>query len=292
VAVNFGGNKFRQAISQLCVLAHNIGWKDIAYSRQTSMVLAANGAPFMSSSTIGSDFGSGANQLLAKLPPRQRQQLLQYCMPVELSLGRLLYQAGKPISHLYWPVNAVLSLVAELPGHLPFELALIGHEGMLGASTVLGVSWAPVDAIVQGRGLALQLPAAQLPLVLSKVPALATILQHYLVVQQAQAAMLSACVHFHQLQPRLARWLLMTADRTNSKELFLTHDFLASMLGVRRSGITVAAGRLQQLGLISYHRGTMKMVNRQGLEAEACCCYQQLKHWYQFGFSQPLPKNN
>lgn len=246
----------------------------------------------MLSSNIGSDFGSGANQLLAKLPPRQRQQLLHYCMPVELPLGRILYQAGKPISHLYWPVNAVLSLVTELPGHLPIELALIGHEGMLGASVVLGVSWAPVDAIVQGRGLALQLPADLLPQVLAKVPALKSILQHYLVIQQAQAAMLSACVHFHQLQPRLARWLLMTADRTNSDELFLTHDFLASMLGVRRSGITVAAGRLQTLGFISYHRGSMQMVNRAGLEAEACCCYQQLKHWYQFGFCQPLPKHD
>jgi len=245
----------------------------------------------MLSSEIGSDYGSGENQLLKQLPVRQRQQLLQYCMPVELSLGRQLCQAGKPITHLYWPVTAVISLVAELPGHLPIELALIGHEGALGVSLASGVTWAPVTAMVQGRGLALQLPAEQLETVLKKAPALQAILNQYQLVQQAQAAILTSCAHFHQLEPRLARWLLMTADRTSSSELFLTHDFLAAMLGVRRSSITVAAGNLQQAGLISYHRGSIQLLKRPGLEAVSCCCYPQLKRWYQFGMSQPAVLN-
>ncbi len=228
--------------------------------------------------------GLGSNQLLSQLPRSQQQILMQHLKPVELNVGGQLCQAGKDFTHLYWPLNAVLSLVHVLPGQLPFELTLIGQEGMLGASSVLAVAWAPVSAIVQTRGLALQLPVALLPQLLPKVPALATVLSRYLVVLQAQQAMLNSCTHFHQLEPRLARWLLMTADRVQSDDLHLTHDFLAGMLGVRRSSITVAAGHLRDLGLISYHRGRVQLQQRAGLEQHACSCYQQLKCWYQFGF--------
>lgn len=234
------------------------------------------------------------NQLISQLPSRQQQLLLQHLTPVELTVGTQLCQAGLSFTHLYWPLNAVLSLVHVLPGQLPFELALIGQEGMLGASLVLGVKWAPVTAIVQTRGLALQLPVQLLPQLLQKVPALATLLSRYLVVLQAQQAMLNSCTHFHQLEPRLARWILMTADRVHSADLHLTHDFLAAMLGVRRSSITVAAGHLRRLGLIRYHRGIIQLQHRSGLEQHACSCYQQLKCWYQFGIdsSNVLPPFN
>jgi CRP-like cAMP-binding protein len=227
--------------------------------------------------------GQCANQLISQIPIRQQQLLMQHLTPVELNVGEPLCQAGQAFSHLYWPLTAVLSMVHVVPGQLPYEVALIGQEGMLGASLVLGVGWAPVSAIVQTRGLALQLAAELLPQLLLKVPALTILLSRYSLVLQVQQAMLTSCTHFHQLEPRLARWLLMTADRVQSDELVITHDFLAALLGVRRSSITVAAGHLRKLALINYHRGIVQLKNRVGLEQHACSCYSHLKDWYQFG---------
>jgi CRP-like cAMP-binding protein len=175
---------------------------------------------------------------------------------------------------VYFPLSAFISLVDTAGNHTPLEMGIIGNEGMLGASLILGTDEAPLRAIVQGKGTALRLTVAQLKRRVRASPALLGIMQRYLYVISAQLARSITCIHFHELEPRLARWLLLTHDRAHADHFHLTHEYLAGMLGVRRSGVTVAAGALQRRSLIRYTRGDISIVNRKGLEAASCECYQ------------------
>ena len=213
------------------------------------------------------------NHLIEGLSPNERQRLLGWCEPAELVAGDMLCEHDEPYPYAYFPIGGIISVVTIVPGLRPLEMGLIGNEGMLGATLVLGVKAAPMRAVVQSAGAAWRMTAAQFQKELHSTPALRRTIHRYLYVLLTQFAQSAACTHFHEIEPRLARWLLMTHDRAHADHFFLTHEVLAILLGVRRSGITLAAGALQQRGLIRYVRGDIRILDRPGLEAAACGCY-------------------
>jgi CRP-like cAMP-binding protein len=213
------------------------------------------------------------NQLINLLPRRDRVSLLAASESVQLDLGAVLCEPGQPTRHVYFPTSCYISLVSAIEGEPGLEVGMVGREGMLGAQLVLGVSAIPLHALVQGAGMARRISAARFRHALSASKALQLALNRYVYVLMAQLATSAACTRFHHVEPRLARWLLMTQDRAHSDSFHLTHEFLANMLGVRRVGITGAASDLQRHGLIRYHRGDITVLDRAGLEAAACSCY-------------------
>jgi CRP-like cAMP-binding protein len=213
------------------------------------------------------------NQLIARLPPKSRASLMKLCEPVQLAMAQVLCDGGKPIRHVYFPVESFISLVTLLDDKPVLEVGMVGREGMLGAQMALGVIGEPLHAVVQGAGSAWRIGQLAFRRELRGNTALQQSLNHYIHVTMTQLAGSAACLRFHQIGPRLARWLLMTQDRANSNRFRVTHEFLAFMLGVRRVGITTAASSLQRQGLVKYHRGDIKILNRRGLEQAACSCY-------------------
>jgi CRP-like cAMP-binding protein len=213
------------------------------------------------------------NRLLEGLPRRERDRFLKRCETVDLVFGTILCEPGTPYRHVYFPVTGFISTVATLRHHQPLEIRLIGDEGMLGATLALGVATIPLRAVVQGSGTAWRMTAALFQRSLRDSPALLRMLKRYLYVLVAHLSQGNGCNRFHEVEARLARWLLMTHDRARVDHFRLTHEFLADMLGVRRSGITIAAGALQRSALIGYSRGQIRILDRKGLEARSCECY-------------------
>lgn len=216
------------------------------------------------------------NLLIDGLPSHERSRVLRHCKRVELVFGSILCEPDQPFSQLYFPLTGSISVVSTRGGCHPFELGLIGNEGMLGATLTLDVRTAPCRAVVQGAGTALQIGVAQLSQGLRDNPRLRHAIQRYLYVLTVQSSQNAACGHFHEVEPRLARRLLMAHDRSQGDSFHLTHEFIADMLGVRRSGVTIAAGALQRRKLIHYRRGDITILDRQGLEDAACECYAAL----------------
>lgn len=213
------------------------------------------------------------NQLLAGLPRAERARVLSCCETVDLVFGTILCEPEQPLRQVYFPLTGFISLVAIVQGHPPLEMGLIGSEGMHGATLVLGVDAAPLRGVVQGSGTALRMSSAQLLRTLRDCPVLLRTIKRYLYVLMAQLSQTAGCTRFHEVEARLARWLLMTHDRAHADHFHLTHEFLADMLGVRRSGVTIAAGTLQRRKLISYTRGEISVLDRKGLEGASCECY-------------------
>lgn len=216
---------------------------------------------------------AAANHLIELLPRKERARLLLLCDPVELAMSDVLSKSGQRMRYVYFPVDATISLVTPIDGKPVLEVGMVGREGMVGVQLMLGVMTSPVHAVVQVSGKALQIAAAPFRRELARSPELRKCLNLYLYVLMSQLAAAAACLRFHLIGPRLARWLLMTQDRANADAFHVTHEFLAYMLGVRRVGITAAAGTLQRAGLIEYRRGNLIVLNRRGLEAAACGCY-------------------
>lgn len=213
------------------------------------------------------------NHLLYDLPRKMRSKILKCCKPVDLVFGSVLCKSDKPFPHVYFPLTGFISLVAPMDDHPPLEMGLIGNEGMLGVTLVLGVNTAPLHAVVQGSGTALQMTTLQFQRELRDNPSLRHTLKRYLYVLMAQLSQSAACTRFHEVEARLARWLLMTHDRAHADHFHLTHQFLADMLGVQRSAVTIAAGSMQKKKLIRYVRGDIRILDRRGLEAASCECY-------------------
>ena len=213
------------------------------------------------------------NHLIELLPRQDRRRLLAVCEPVELVFAEVLCEPGERTTHVYFPTEGFISLVTLIEGHPGLEVGMVGREGMLGAQVALGVSTSTLRALVQGAGTAWRIGAAVFGEELARSTALQRGLNRYLYVLMAQFATSAACLRFHLIGPRLARWLLMSQDRAHADHFRVTHEFLAYMLGVRRVGITGAAGALQREGLIEYHRGDCTVLDRGGLEAMACGCY-------------------
>ncbi len=213
------------------------------------------------------------NHLVERLPPRDRARLLAACEPVELALAQVLDEAGTALRHVYFPIDGFVSLVSRVDEHPGLEVGMVGREGMVGTALVLGVPCSPSRSVVQGAGSSWRIGAAAFRRELKASTALRQQLALYLYVLMAQTVSSAGCLRFHRVGQRLARWLLMSQDRAHQQQFHVTHEFLASMLGVRRVGVTVAAGDLQRRGLIRYHRGELTVVDRPGLEAAACSCY-------------------
>jgi CRP-like cAMP-binding protein len=213
------------------------------------------------------------NYLIEQLPDKERARLLALCEPIALVLAEVLCEPGQPTQHVYFPVDGFISLVAMFDGSPALEVGMIGREGMLGAQLALDVATSPQHALVQGPGSAWRIEAPAFRRELARSKALQQSLHRYVYVLMSQLTASAACLRFHSIAPRLARWLLMSQDRAHTDHFHVTHEFLAYMLGVRRVGITTAAVALQRSGLISYHRGDVTVLDRPGLEAAACGCY-------------------
>ena len=226
------------------------------------------------------------NGLIALLPPTERKRLLAQCERVSLQLHDVICDPGDILPFVHFPVDAFISLLGVEGDQTVLEVGMIGREGMLGLHQVLGVARAPLRALVQGAGLSLRITSLALRVEVERSPTLRAVLLRYTHVCMQQLTSSALCMRFHQVQPRLARWLLMTQDRAHSDQFQVTQEFLSSMLGVRRVGVTAAAMALHRLGLIAYQRGDMHVLNRVGLAAAACSCYENDQQAYRNQFLQ------
>ena len=221
--------------------------------------------------------GRAANSLLAVLTRKSYQRLLPRLESVTLTFGDVLYRPRETIRHVYFPGDCMVSLLALADGHRALEVGLVGCEGMLGVPVTLGVRHSPVRALVQGSGTALRMKSALFLNELRHNAPLQCAVNRYTYDLMVQVTQTAACNRFHQVEARLARWLLMTRDRMRSNEFRLTQDMLGNMLGVLRVAVTKAASTLQKRKLIRYSRGASRILDNTALEATACLCYQIVK---------------
>lgn len=214
------------------------------------------------------------NRLLDLLPAAEFAQLEPHLTEVKLDQGHVVYRAGEVIAEVYFPVDCVLSAVALMLDGSGVEIGNVGLEGVGGIQTALSVNRIPSEMICQVSGRALRVSASAFADSVERLERLRVLVQRYIQSFMNLVGQSVACNRLHNLSQRSARWLLMTRDRVGRDDFHLTHEFLAYMLGVRRSGVTVAAGTLSQAGLITYRRGQITILDGAGLEAAACECYQ------------------
>ena len=220
---------------------------------------------------------STQNSLLAAVSRKEYRRLLGMLEPVTLTFGDVLYEPGDVISHVYFPGVSLVSLLTLVDHHLALEVGLVGREGMVGLPLALGVGVSSTRALVQGAGVAMRMKSAHFLKELGHNLPLQRALFRYTHALMAQVARTAACNRFHVVKERLARWLLMTRDRVQSNDFPMTQEFLSHMLGVRRVGVTKAAGELHQRRLIEYSRGHIRIVDSNGLEGAACSWYQAIR---------------
>ena len=213
------------------------------------------------------------NRILAALPAAEYARLAKHLTPVSLPLGEILYKTEAPINEVYFVSTGVVSLVAHMKDGGSVEVGLVGNDGMVGLPVVLGDNISPNQAIVQIADGAMRMSADALREELKRQGTLLSLLLHSTLAMLKQVSQTAACNGSHTVGERLARWLLMCHDRVPGDELKLTQEFIAQMLGIRRSGVSEAAVVLQAKGLISYSRGNIQVINRAGLEKFACECY-------------------
>jgi CRP-like cAMP-binding protein len=218
-----------------------------------------------------------ANRVLASIPPREYKRLQAHLEPVDLKFGEALFEPGKPIKHVYFPVNCLISLLTAVDKRRSLEVGMVGNEGMAGMPFILGMGVSGVRAIVQGGGDALRMAAGPFRIEFDRNRPLQEALFRYTYALMAQISQTAACNRFHEAESRLCRWLLMTRDRVGADEFALTHEFLAHMLGLRREGVTEAASALKRRNLISYTRGNIQILDVRGLKKSSCSCYQTVK---------------
>ena len=216
------------------------------------------------------------NHLIESLPRAGRKALLAICEPVELVLSDRLGATDVITRYAYFPVGAIISLVTPLDGKPVLEVGMVGREGMVGAELALGVLNSPLHAVVQGPGESWRVPSAKFRRELARSPALRQCMSRYIYVLMAQLGAAAACLRFHPIGPRLARWLLMTQDRAHADVFPMTHEFLAEMLGVRRSTVSEVLQPFQEAGLIRYSRGKCTVLDREALKAGSCECYRRI----------------
>jgi CRP-like cAMP-binding protein len=217
--------------------------------------------------------GPHANRLLGLLLRRDCARLQPYLQPVQLKYRQSLYRANKPIEFVYFIETGVGSLVNTMANGDAAEVGTIGNEGVVGLPLLLGDDGAPTSVYVQVPGAGLRMKAVLFKKELERSASMRAVMLRYAHAVFNQVAQSAACNHFHTLEQRCCRWLLMTHDRMHSDEFLLTQEFLAMMLGVQRTGVTAAAGALQRAGLIRYRRGAVTVLDRRGLQARSCECY-------------------
>jgi CRP-like cAMP-binding protein len=216
---------------------------------------------------------ASGNRLLAALPVIDRRRLLASGSKVHLPFAAEVCASGATISHVFFPVDSVITLLAGARGTAALEAGLVGNEGMLGITLLLGVTTAPLRWLVQQAGRAWRIEAAAFLDELANSAALRHELNLYLYVTLVQLTQTATCKRFHVVEARLARWLLMTRDRAHTDNFHVTHENLAYLMGVRRAGITRAASSLQRRKLIHYNRGDLRILDGAGLESASCVCY-------------------
>jgi CRP-like cAMP-binding protein len=220
------------------------------------------------------------NRLLAVLPEAQWQCLAPHLQYTEMPLGHVLYESGTTLGHAYFPSNAIVSLLYVMENGASAEISVVGHEGLVGISLFMGGGSTPSRGVVQSAGYGYKIPAKTLVDEFNRGGALMHVLLRYTQALITQMAQTAVCNRHHSLEKQLCRWLLLSLDRLKSNELVMTQELIANMLGVRREGVTEAALKLQKLGLISYARGRIFVMDRAGLEARTCECYAVVKKEY------------
>jgi CRP-like cAMP-binding protein len=217
------------------------------------------------------------NHLLAALSPAVQERLFPHLELVQMSLGKVLYESGDALRHMYFPTDCIISLLYVLQDGASAEISVVGKEGLIGIALFMGGETMTNRAIVQSGGHAYRLPGQRLKDEFHRDGDLQPILLRYtqsLITQMAQTAV---CNRHHSVDQQLCRWLLLSLDRLSSNQLTMTQELIANMLGVRREGVTEAAGKLQKLGVISYHRGRITVLDRPKLESLCCECYAVVK---------------
>ncbi len=213
------------------------------------------------------------NHLLAALPEPECERLFPHLELVPLPLGKALYESGGHLSYVYFPTTAIVSLLYVLESGASAEIAVVGNEGIVGIALFMGGETVPNRAVVQSAGHAYRMKGDLLNLEFNRARSLQHLLMRYTLALLTQMAQTAVCNRHHSVDQQLCRWLLLSLDRLPSNELNMTQELIANMLGVRREGVTAAAGKLQEAGLIHYHRGRLTILDRPGLEARVCECY-------------------
>lgn len=217
------------------------------------------------------------NHLLAALPPEEFRRLQPYLELVSMPLGSVLYESGSQMHYVYFPTTSIVSLLYVLQDGASAEIAMVGNEGILGIALFMGGGTTPSRAVVQSAGHGYRLQAAFLRDEFNRAGAMLHLLLRYTQALITQMAQTAVCNRHHTVDQQLCRWLLMSLDRLPTNEIFMTQELIANMLGVRREGVTEAAGKLQGAGLIHYRRGHITVIDRPGLESRACECYEVVK---------------
>ena len=217
------------------------------------------------------------NRLLAVLPAAERERLDLHLELVSMALGEVVYESGSRLEYVYFPTTSIVSLLYVMADGASAEIAVVGNEGMVGVVLFMGGETTPSRAIVQSAGSAYRLPGHAMKEEFVRGGAMQHLLLRYTQALLTQMAQTAVCNRHHSVDQQLCRWLLLSLDRLPSNKLTMTQELIANMLGVRREGVTEAAGKLQSAGLIQYSRGRITVVDRPGLEARACECYDVVK---------------
>ena len=220
------------------------------------------------------------NRLLAMLPDAEWQRWLPLLEWVDMPLGQVMYESGRTLSHVYFPTTAIVSLVYVMEDGASSEIAVVGNDGLVGISLFMGGESTPSRAVVLSAGEGWRLRARAVKDEFDRPGPVMHLLLRYTQALITQMAQTAVCNRHHSLDQQLCRWLLLSLDRMQGNELVMTQELIANMLGVRREGVTEGAVRLQKLGLISYARGHITVLNRPGLEARTCECYAVVKNEY------------
>lgn len=218
------------------------------------------------------------NRLLASLPSASFERLHPRLELVPMLLGQIVHKQHATFDQVYFPTTCAVSLVSVLKNGASAEIGLIGNEGMIGTSLLLGGMDAPCEAVVQSAGEAYRLKFAYLKAEFKRTPVVLNLLLRYVQALTIQISQTAICNRHHSVDQQLCRWLLLTLDRVNTSKVRMTHELIAQMLGVRREGVTTAAGKLQDVGLITYSRGTITVLDRDGVAARSCECYATVKN--------------
>ena len=220
------------------------------------------------------------NKLLAALPAAEFERWLPMLEWVDMPLGHVLYESGKTLSHIYFPITSIISLLYVMENGASAEIAVVGNEGLVGVSLFMGGGSTPSRAVVQSAGAGFRLKAEDMKVEFDRGGPVLHLLLRYTQALITQMSQTAVCNRHHSLDQQLCRWLLLSLDRLSGNELIMTQELIANMLGVRREGVTEAAVSLQSAGLIRYARGRINIIDRPGLERRSCECYAVVKKEY------------
>lgn len=232
------------------------------------------------------------NHLLAALPEDEFDRLKVNLEPISLSLGEVIYESGEELEYVFFPTTAIISLLYIMENGSTAEIGMAGNDGVIGIALFMGGSTTPNRAVVQSAGNAFRLKSKALKFEFHLSGAFQNVLLRYTQYLMTQISQTAVCNRLHSVEKQLCRWLLINHDLLQTNKLVMTHDLIANMLGVRREGVSIAAGNLQKRGLIKYVRGTITMLDRKGLEKSSCECYEVVREEYDRLLGTYISKNN